>query len=95
MEMGVQVHQHRDVTGLIIEGGRVKGVEVGSKRIYANKVLQATAGSSSIIADMAGIKLPIRTIPLQACVSQPLKPFLDTIIVSGSLHVYVSQRFAR
>ena len=40
---------------------------------------------------MAGFKLPIKTIPLQACVSQPLKPFLDAIVVSGSLHVYVSQ----
>ncbi len=91
MEMGVQVHQHQEVTGLIIEGGRAKGVEIGAKKIYADKVMQATAGSSSIIADMAGLKLPIRTIPLQACVSQPLKPFLDAIIVSGSLHVYVSQ----
>ena len=91
MELGIQVHQHNEVTGLIIEGDVIKGVEIGDKRIYAGKVLQATAGSSSIVADMAGIKLPIRTIPLQACVSQPLKPFLDTIIVSGSLHVYVSQ----
>jgi sarcosine oxidase subunit beta len=40
---------------------------------------------------MAGFRLPIRTIPLQACVSEPLKPFLDPIIVSGSLHVYISQ----
>ena len=97
MEMGVQVHQHTEVTGLIIEGrkgggsGRIKGVEVGDMKIYAGKVMQATAGASSIVAGMAGFKLPIRTIPLQACVSQPLKPFLDPIIVSGSLHVYVSQ----
>ena len=40
---------------------------------------------------MAGFRLPIKTVPLQACVSQPLKPFLDPIIVSGSLHVYISQ----
>ncbi len=46
---------------------------------------------SSVVAKMAGFRLPIRTIPLQACVTQPLKPFLDPIIVSGSLHVYVSQ----
>ncbi|MGI9511036.1 MAG: FAD-dependent oxidoreductase [Geminicoccaceae bacterium] len=91
MEMGVEVHQHSEVTGLMIEGGRIRGVEVGSRKVYAGKVLQATAGSSSIVADMADITLPIRTIPLQACVSQPLKSFLDTIIVSGSLHVYVSQ----
>ena len=91
MEMGVEVHQHTEVTGLIIEGGRVKGVEIGPERIYADKVLQAVAGSSSVVAKMADLSLPIRTIPLQACVSQPLKPFLDAIIVSGSLHVYVSQ----
>ena len=91
MGMGVEVHQHSEVTGLIIEGGRVKGVELGDRKIHAGKVMQATAGSSSTVAAMAGLKLPIRTIPLQACVSQPLKPFLDTIIVSGSLHVYVSQ----
>jgi sarcosine oxidase subunit beta len=53
--------------------------------------MQAVAGMTSVVADMAGFKLPIRTIPLQACVSVPLKPFLDQIIVSGSLHVYVSQ----
>ncbi len=91
MRRGVEVHQHSEVTGLIIEGGRIRGVEVGDKKILADKVMQATAGSSSIVADMADLKLPIRTIPLQACVSQPLKPFLDTIVVSGSLHAYVSQ----
>ena len=53
--------------------------------------MQAVAGSSSLLAGMAGFALPIRTVPLQACVSQPLKPFLDVIVVSGSLHVYVSQ----
>ena len=56
-----------------------------------NPVMQAVAGSTSVVAKMAGFRLPIRTIPLQACVSVPLKPFLDQIIVSGSLHVYVSQ----
>ncbi len=90
-DMGVEIHQHTEVKGLIIDAGRVKGVEVESGRIYADKVVQAVAGSSSVVARMAGLSLPIRTIPLQACVSQPLKPFLDTIIVSGSLHVYVSQ----
>jgi sarcosine oxidase subunit beta len=46
---------------------------------------------SSEVARMIGIKLPIRSVPLQACVSEPLKPFLDPIVVSGSLHIYVSQ----
>ena len=61
------------------------------EEISAGAVLQATAGASSQVAAMAGFKLPITSVPLQAMVSQPLAPFLDPIIVSGSLHVYVSQ----
>ena len=88
---GAEVHQQTPVTGIIIENGTVKGVETPRGKVYANKVMQAVAGSTSVVAKMAGFRLPIRTIPLQACVSVPLKPFLDQIIVSGSLHVYVSQ----
>ncbi len=90
-QMGVEIHQQTGVTGLVIEGGKVKGVETTRGRIGAGQVMQAVAGMTSVVAKMAGMKLPIRTIPLQACVSVPLKPFLDQIIVSGSLHVYVSQ----
>jgi sarcosine oxidase subunit beta len=79
--LGAEVHQQTPVTGIIIENGTVKGVETPRGKVYANRVMQA----------VAGFRLPIRTIPLQACVSVPLKPFLDQIIVSGSLHVYVSQ----
>jgi sarcosine oxidase, subunit beta len=89
--LGAEVHQQTPVTGIIIENGTVKGVETPRGRVYANRVMQAVAGSTSVVAKMAGFRLPIRTIPLQACVSVPLKPFLDQIIVSGSLHVYVSQ----
>ncbi|HVY99417.1 MAG TPA: FAD-dependent oxidoreductase [Dongiaceae bacterium] len=90
-QMGVEIHQQTPVTGLIIQNGKVKGVETPRGAIGAGQVLQAVAGMTSVVAKMAGFKLPIRTIPLQACVSVPLKPFLDQIIVSGSLHVYVSQ----
>jgi sarcosine oxidase subunit beta len=90
-DMGVDIHQQTPVTGLIVENGTIRGVETPRGRVFAGKVLQAVAGSTSLIAAMAGFRLPIRTIPLQACVSVPLKPFLDQIIVSGSLHVYVSQ----
>jgi sarcosine oxidase subunit beta len=90
-QMGVEIHQQTPVTGLIIQNGKVKGVQVPGGAIGAGQVLQAVAGMTSVVAKMAGFKLPIRTIPLQACVSVPLKPFLDQIIVSGSLHVYVSQ----
>ncbi|HEU4826447.1 MAG TPA: FAD-dependent oxidoreductase [Dongiaceae bacterium] len=89
--LGAEVHQQTPVSGILIENGTVKGVETPRGKVYANKVMQAVAGSTSVVAKMAGFRLPIRTIPLQACVSVPLKPFLDQIIVSGSLHVYVSQ----
>src|SRR5689334_8177265 len=90
-QMGVEIHQQTGVTGLVIEGGKVKGVATTRGTIGAGQVMQAVAGMTSVVAKMAGMKLPIRTIPLQACVSVPVKPFLDQIIVSGSLHVYVSQ----
>jgi sarcosine oxidase subunit beta len=89
--LGVEIHVDTDVTGIVKEGNRAVGVTTSRGTVYSGRILQAVAGSSSRVAAMAGFRLPIRTIPLQACVSQPLKPFLDPIIVSGSLHVYVSQ----
>ena len=88
---GVELHPQTTVTGIKRENGRVTGVETDRGDIACGKVLQAVAGSSSLLSAMAGFKLPIRTVPLQACVSEPLKPFLDAIVVSGSLHIYVSQ----
>ena len=91
MRMGVEVHTQTEVKNVIIENGRATGVETSRGTISAGKVLQAVAGASSVVARMAGLKLPIKTIPLQACVSEPVKPILDQIVVSGSLHVYISQ----
>lgn len=88
---GVEIHQQTEVTSLKREGNRIVAVETNRGTVACGKVLQAVAGSSTRLADMAGFRLPIKTVPLQACVSQPLKPFLDPIIVSGSLHVYISQ----
>lgn len=90
-QRGAELHQKTEVTGLIIENDKITGVETTRGKVHAGKVIQAVAGRSSLLAQMAGFKLPIKTVPLQACVSQPLKPFLDPIIVSGSLHTYVSQ----
>jgi sarcosine oxidase subunit beta len=89
--LGVEIHVDTEVTGIIKHGNRAVGVETTRGRVHADRILQAVAGSSSRVAALAGFRLPIRTVPLQACVSQPLKPFLDPIIVSGSLHVYISQ----
>ena len=89
--LGVEIHVDTEVTGIIKQGNRAIGVETTRGAIQSDRIMQAVAGSSSRLAALAGFKLPIRTVPLQACVSQPLKPFLDPIVVSGSLHVYISQ----
>jgi sarcosine oxidase subunit beta len=88
---GVDIHQNTTVTGIRVENGAVQGVETSRGFIRTGTVLNATAGWCSTIAAMAGLRLPITTFPLQACVTEALKPFLDVVIVSGSLHVYVSQ----
>ena len=88
---GVEIHTHTNVSGFTILNDRVTAVHTDQGEITCNSVVQAVAGMSSHVAAMAGIKLPIKSIPLQACVSEPVKPFLDTIVVSGSLHTYVSQ----
>ena len=90
-ELGVEIHQETEVTGIRVENGRVTGLETTRGPIACGKAMQAVAGLSGQVAGLAGFTLPIRTVPLQACVSLPLKPFLDPIIVSGSLHVYISQ----
>ncbi|MDM5147604.1 FAD-dependent oxidoreductase [Candidatus Persebacteraceae bacterium Df01] len=91
-EMGVSVFSHTEVTEVLQAGGKAVGVRLADgSEIGAGTVMQAVAGQSSQVAAMAGFKVPITSIPLQAMVSQPLAPFLDPIIVSGSLHVYISQ----
>ena len=90
-ELGVEIHHETEVTGIKVENGRVTGLETSRGPIACGKAMQAVAGLSGQVARLAGFTLPIRTVPLQACVSLPLKPFLDPIIVSGSLHVYISQ----
>lgn len=91
MHRGVEVHQNVRATGLIIDGGCVRGVETAKGPVAAGHVVQAVAGMSSEVARWAGIRLPIRTIPLQAMVTEPLKPFLDPVLSSAELHTYMSQ----
>jgi sarcosine oxidase subunit beta len=88
---GVHIHQNCEVTGITVENSQVTGVRTTRGHIQTGTVLNATAGWCSTICAMAGVKLPVTSVPLQANVTEPLKPFLDIVIVSGSLHVYVSQ----
>jgi sarcosine oxidase, subunit beta len=89
---GVHIHQQSEVVGIDVDGGRVTGVRTADgHRIATGAVLNATAGWSTLISDMVGVRMPVQTFPLQAAVTEPVRPFLDTVIVSGTLHVYVSQ----
>ena len=88
---GVHLHQQTEVTDIDVQGGKVVGVRTDRGYIRTGTVLNATAGWCTLISDMAGVRLPVTTHPLQACVTEPLKPFLNVVVVSGSLHVYVSQ----
>lgn len=90
-QRGVEIHQRTEVLGIDVEGGKVKGVHTNRGNIATGKVLCAVAGSTPRILDMVGIRSPIYIHPLQAMVSEPVKPWLDPILVSGSLHVYISQ----
>jgi len=89
--MGIEIHPYTEVTGIRVEGGRARSVITTRGEVGAGAVVNATAGWASLIARMAGVPLPIVSHPLQACVTEPLKPFLDKVIVSASLHVYVNQ----
>jgi sarcosine oxidase subunit beta len=89
--LGVHIHQNTTVTGIDVAGGRVTGVRTDRGTIATGVVVNCTAGWATTIADMVGVKLPIITHPLQAAVTEPVKFFLHAVVVSGSLHVYVSQ----
>jgi sarcosine oxidase subunit beta len=89
--MGIEIHPHTEVQGIETENGRVTAVQTNRGRIKTGTVVNVTSGRCSTIARMVGINLPIVSHPLQACVTEPLKPFLDKVIVSATLHVYVSQ----
>ena len=88
---GVELHQNTAVTGIETNGGRVTAVQTTRGRVEADVFISATAGWSTLVCGMAGVRLPITTHILQAFVTEPVKPFLDVIIVSAQMHVYVSQ----
>ncbi|HEX6303482.1 MAG TPA: FAD-dependent oxidoreductase [Anaerolineales bacterium] len=88
---GVHLHPKTEVTAIRLDHNRVSAVETNRGVIKTGMVLNATAGWCSTIAKMVGLRLPVVTHPLQALVTEPLKPFLNTVVVSATLHVYVSQ----
>jgi sarcosine oxidase subunit beta len=88
---GAEIHPYTEVTGIQRSNGRVEAVQTNRGTVKTKVVLSCTAGWSTLVADMAGVGLPITTHILQACVTEPLKPLLDVVIVSSQMHVYISQ----
>ncbi|MFK7866810.1 MAG: sarcosine oxidase subunit beta family protein [Alphaproteobacteria bacterium] len=89
--MGVDILQNTEVTGMQIEKGAIKAVETNRGIIKAKRVGLVTAGHSSVVAAMAGLQLPIESFPLQAFVSEPIKPVIDCVVMSNTVHAYISQ----
>jgi sarcosine oxidase subunit beta len=89
--LGVDIIQQCEVTGIRTEAGAVRGVETTRGAIVTPKVGCVVAGHTSVMAKMVGLKLPIESHPLQALVSEPVKPVLPCVVMSNAVHVYVSQ----
>lgn len=88
---GVDIIQQCGVTGFNIQSGRVTGLDTTRGTIGADKVSVHVAGHTSHLAKMAGFRVPVTSMQLQAMVSEPIKPCLDTVVTSAVIHMYVSQ----
>jgi sarcosine oxidase subunit beta len=89
--LGVDIIETCEVTAIRTTGGRVGEIETTRGTIVADKVAICAAGHNSVLAAMAGVRLPLQSHPLQALVSEPVKPVLDCVVMSNTVHVYVSQ----
>lgn len=90
-ELGVDIIQNCEVQGFETDNGVVKALNTSRGRIRAGKVGIVVAGHSGVLAEMAGFRLPLESVPLQAMVSEPIKPVIDCVVMSNGIHVYVSQ----
>ena len=90
-EMGVDIIQNCEAHQIKTKGGKIEGVETSKGFIRANKVGVVASGHTGVLAETAGIRLPLQSKPLQALVSEPIKPIIDTVVMSSAVHAYVSQ----
>ena len=90
-KLGVDIIEQCEVTGVNRNGSAVTGVETTRGTINSKKIGVVVAGNASVVASMADLRLPIESHPLQAYVSEPLKPVLDTVVMSNAVHGYISQ----
>lgn len=89
--LGVHIIENCPVTNIRLKDGAIEGVETGKGFIRTRKLGVVAAGNSSVLADMVGLRLPVESHPLQALVSEPVKPCIDTVIMSNAIHAYISQ----
>jgi sarcosine oxidase subunit beta len=89
--LGVDIVQNCEVQGFVTEGGCAVGVQTSRGLIRAERIGIAAAGHSSVLAGLAGFRLPVTSYALQALVSEPIKPLLDTVVLSPGTGAYVSQ----
>ncbi|EPX81423.1 sarcosine oxidase subunit beta family protein [Salipiger mucosus] len=90
-DMGMDIIQNCEVTGIRSEGGRVSGVSTTKGEIACDKLGMVVAGHSGVLAEMAGFRLPIESVALQALVSEPIKPCMDVVVMANTVHGYLSQ----
>ena len=89
--LGVEIIQNCEVIGFNIQAGRIEGVKTSQGEIRAPRIGVVAAGHSSVLAAMAGLRLPLECHPLQALVSEPIKPIMPTVVMSNKVHAYMSQ----
>jgi sarcosine oxidase subunit beta len=90
--LGVDIIQNCEVTAIKRDqGGAVSGVETTRGRIQTRKVGVVAAGHTSVVMAMAGVRMPLESFPLQALVSEPVKPILPCVVMSNTIHAYISQ----
>ncbi|WP_339639991.1 sarcosine oxidase subunit beta family protein [Jannaschia helgolandensis] len=90
-DMGMDIIQKCEVTGIAQSGGKVTGVQTTQGDIACGKLGLVTAGHSGVLAQMAGFRLPLESVALQALVSEPVKPCMDVVVMANTVHGYMSQ----
>jgi len=90
-DMGMDIIQQCEVTGVTQAAGQVTGVETSKGAIACDKLGIVVAGHSGVLAEMAGFRLPVESVALQALVSEPIKPCMDVVVMANTVHGYMSQ----
>ena len=89
--MGIDIIQQCEVTGIRTVNGKVQGIDTTKGAIDCDKLAMVVAGHSGVLAEMAGFRLPLESVALQAWVSEPIKPVIDVVVMANLVHGYISQ----